>query len=240
MNSLCFDYGHGGDDPGAVYLGRKESEDVLSLGTEVAKDIRKRGITVDETRASDVNVTLRDRSDFENKKDYDYFISFHRNAFMKEMANGAETYIFSEASEKSKALASKLQAALVDVGFANRGVITANFHVLRESKAPAVLIEIGFIDNSRDNKLFDTKRTEIIKGIAKAILEQMGIDYIEESSTKKDMLAEALEVLVKSTIVNSPEYWLENAYPGKTVNGEYAATLIKRMADFISPKLSLT
>ena len=54
-----------------------------------------------------------------------------------------------------------MQRALVDVGFANRGVKAANFHVLRETKAPAVLIEIGFIDNSKDNKLFDSKFEKI-------------------------------------------------------------------------------
>jgi len=43
-------------------------------------------------------------------------------------------------------------------GFKNRGVKKADFYVLRETKMPAVLIEIGFIDNSIDNALFDIKR----------------------------------------------------------------------------------
>lgn len=67
------------------------------------------------------------------------------------------------------------------IGFANRGVKTANFHVLRETKAPSVLIELGFIDNNIDNNLFDGKRKEIIEILTKAILSQFGIDYKEES-----------------------------------------------------------
>ncbi|MFX4263134.1 N-acetylmuramoyl-L-alanine amidase family protein [Pelotomaculum propionicicum] len=242
MARLCFDYGHGGDDPGAVYLGRKESDDVLSLGMEVARDIRRHGVTVDETRTSDANVTLRARTDLESKQEYDYFISFHRNAFMKETASGAETYVFTEASEKSKALAFKLQAALVDVGFANRGVKTANFHVLRESEAPAVLIEIGFIDNSNDNNLFDSKRAEIVRGISKAILSQLGTIYIEETESEQpnDPLTDALNILVKNGIISSPEYWQENARSGKTIKGEYAALLIERMGAFILTKLPST
>ena len=239
MNRLCFDYGHGGGDPGAVYLGRKESDDVLSLGKDIAKIIRRHGVTVDETRTADVNVPLRQRTDLENKQDYDYFISFHRNAFMKETASGAETFVFTEASEKSKAMASKLQAALADVGFADRGVKTANFHVLRESRAPAVLVEIGFIDNSQDNALFAKKYREIVKGISKAVLAQVGIKYLEaiEPGQPEDHLTDSLGVLVKNGIVSSPEYWQENARAGKTIKGEYAALLIDRMGEFVLSKL---
>jgi N-acetylmuramoyl-L-alanine amidase len=241
MNRLCFDYGHGGDDPGAVYLGRKESDDVLRLGTEVARDIRRHGVSVDETRTADIDVPLRQRTDLENKQAYDYFISFHRNAFMKEAANGAETYVFTEASEKSKALALKIQAAIADVGFSSRGVKTANFHVLRESRAPAVLVEIGFIDNSQDNALFDKKHREIVKGISKAVLAQVGMQYIEaaEPEQTSDSLTAHLGILAKNGIVSSPEYWRENARAGKTVKGEYAAVLIERIGEFVLSKFPL-
>jgi N-acetylmuramoyl-L-alanine amidase len=160
---LCFDYGHGGTDPGAVYQGRREKDDVLSLGKAVAKELRRHRVIVDETRTGDNTVSLRDRSNFENRKSYDYFISFHRNAFKPEQAKGVETYTYLNAGAKAKGLANKIQTALVGIGFANRGVKEANFHVLRETKAPAVLVEIGFIDNSSDNQIFDTKRNEIIK-----------------------------------------------------------------------------
>ncbi|WP_270474442.1 N-acetylmuramoyl-L-alanine amidase [Clostridium cochlearium] len=182
MARLCFDYGHGGEDSGACYKGRKESNDVLSVGKAVAAEVRRHGITVDETRISDTTVSLRERSNFENRNNYDYFISFHRNAFKPEKARGAETYTYLSASTKAKALAEKIQAGLVSIGFVNRGVKTANFHVLRETRCPAVLIEMGFIDNSGDNALFDSKRNEIVKAIAKAILAQVGISYVEYSA----------------------------------------------------------
>ncbi|NLI88936.1 MAG: hypothetical protein GX366_00795 [Epulopiscium sp.] len=59
----------------------------------------------------------------------------------------------------------------------SQGVKKANFHVFRETKAPAILIEIGFIDNTKDNIIFDTKFDEIIAAMTKAILEQVGIQY---------------------------------------------------------------
>lgn len=181
MSRLCFDYGHGGNDPGACYNGRKESNDVLEIGKEVAKEVRRHGVIVDEIRTTDTTLSLQQRSNYENKNNYEYFISFHRNAFKPEAATGVETYTYLNQDARSKAMADKIQAAIVNLGFANRGVKKANFHVLRETKAPAVLIELGFIDNSKDNSLFDSKKKEIIKAISKAILAQLGVTYKEES-----------------------------------------------------------
>lgn len=175
MTRLIFDYGHGGTDPGATYKGRKEADDVLSIGKAVAAEVRRHGVTLDETRTTDKTVTLRERSNLENRKKYDYFISFHRNAFQPEKAKGVETFLFTTGSAQAKQLAERIQKELVAVGFTNRGVKRANFHVLRETKAPAVLIEIGFIDNTADNQLFDRKRKQIVEGIARAILTQVGV-----------------------------------------------------------------
>lgn len=181
MSRLCFDYGHGGNDPGACYNGRKESNEVLVIGKEVVNEVRRHGVTVDEIRTTDTTLSLQQRSNYENKNNYDYFISFHRNAFKPEAATGVETYTYLNQDSRSKAMADKIQAAIVNIGFVNRGVKKANFHVLRETKALAILIELGFIDNSKDNSLFDSKTKEIIKAISKAILAQLVIAYKEES-----------------------------------------------------------
>lgn len=143
-------------------------------------EIRRHGVTVDETRTSDTTVSLNNRSAFENKNTYDYFISFHRNAFKPEKAEGVEVYTYLNAGAKAKKLAHVVQKSLIALGFIDRGVKEANYQVLRETKAPAILIEIGFIDNSKDNNLFDSKKNEIIKAISKAILSELGIVYKEE------------------------------------------------------------
>ena len=182
MIKLCFDYGHGGEDPGATYNGRRESDDVLKIGKEVAKEVRSHGVIVDETRTNDATVSLKDRSAFENRSNYDYFISFHRNAYKPESARGVETYTYLNPGVKSQSLSRRIQDSLVSLGFIDRGVKTANYHVLRETKSAAILIEIGFIDNTKDNNLFDEKRNEIIKVLAKAILMQVGVNYVEASS----------------------------------------------------------
>ena len=177
---LDFDYGHGGADSGANYKGRKESDDVLSLGKAVASEVRRHGVIVDEARTSDVALNLSARSTFENKKNYDYFIAFHRNAFQPEKAQGVETFTYPHSSVKAKQLAAKVQSSLVEIGFVDRKLKEANFHVLRETKSAAILVEVGFIDNTADNKLFDSKRNEIVKALAKAILAQCGVKYIDK------------------------------------------------------------
>lgn len=179
MARLCFDYGHGGSDSGACYNGRKESMDVLYIGREVAAEVRRHGVIVDETRTTDANVSLNQRCNFENRQSYDYFISFHRNAFSPEKAAGVETYTYLNPSAKSKSLAGRIQAALVNLGFANRGVKQDNYQVLRETKAPAMLVEMGFIDNTQDNRLFDSKKNEIIQALGKAILAAVGVSYVQ-------------------------------------------------------------
>ena len=168
---ILFDYGHGGHDPGAVYKGRKEAQDVLRLGQAVAKRLRTAGIVIDETRTTDTAVSLDGRVKIELKKKYDYFISFHRNAFKPEHATGAEVYVYKAYNTKSRALARQIQQALVNIGFRDRGVKEADFYVLKHTKAPALLLEVGFIDNSSDNELFDKKFEWIAEGIAKAILD---------------------------------------------------------------------
>ena len=171
---LLFDYGHGGTDPGATYNGRKEADDVLRLGQAVAKKLREQSITVDETRTTNQHLTLQQRAKIEHKKNYDYFISFHRNAFKPEVANGVEVFVY-QPSSKAKPLAEDIQNALVNIGFRNRGVKTASFYVLKNTKAPAILLEVGFIDNTNDNKLFDTKFNNITNAITSAITKKTSI-----------------------------------------------------------------
>lgn len=192
MVKLCFDYGHGGVDLGASHNGRKESDDVLSLGRAVASEVRRHGIIVHETRTSDVTMSLKERGNFENRNTYDYFISFHRNAYEPEQAKGVETYTNLDSVGKAKGLAKRVQTSLLTLGFVDRGLREANFYVLRETKAPAVLVELGFIDSTNDNNIFDSKRNEIIKTLATAILAEVGVIYVEPSAPAKPISGQTL------------------------------------------------
>lgn len=173
MAKWLLDPGHGGTDPGATYNGRKESNDTLRLTLRVGELLKYNNQSVYYTRTSDDTVSLSGRSGMENSGDYDYFISIHRNAYKPETAKGVETYIYSKGG-KSEQLAIKVNDELVKIGFSNRGVKVANFHVLRETKAPAILIEVGFIDNSYDNDIFDANFEKIAVAIVKGCLSEIG------------------------------------------------------------------
>ncbi|KXZ39671.1 N-acetylmuramoyl-L-alanine amidase [Alkalithermobacter thermoalcaliphilus JW-YL-7 = DSM 7308] len=180
MIKIFIDAGHGGVDPGATYRDRLEKNDTLEIANLIADELKRHNITVILSRKDDVTVQLQERVNLANSNNADYFISIHRNAYVPEQSQGVETYIFENASIKSRQLAQKVQRGLVELGFRNRGVKTANFYVLRQTKMPAILIEIGFIDNSQDNKLFDSKKDEIVKSIVMSILDQVGIQYKEK------------------------------------------------------------
>ncbi len=183
---IIFDYGHGGKDSGATLGNRYEKDDNLKLGKDVKKILEKHGVQVDETRKGDETVSLSQRAVIANRKNYDFFISFHRNAFNGK-AFGVETYTYILKKPKAVELATNINNGMVKVGFHNRGVKNANFAVLRQTKADAVLLEVGFIDNVNDNKIYDDNYNMLVLEIAKAILKTLGISYIEGSSGSEDI-----------------------------------------------------
>ena len=160
----------------------------MLLGQAVAKRLRAAGVVIDETRASNTTLSLEQRVKMEVKKKYDYFISFHRNAFKPEVGTGAEVYVYKTANAKSKPLAAKIQSALVRVGLRDRGVKMADFYVLKNTRAPALLLEVGFIDNSADNKLFDSRFEAIVDGIANSIIEVTGVKKVSKCPTCGQMI----------------------------------------------------
>ena len=99
------------------------------------------------TRTADVYAPLRDRVFIANSMKADMFISIHVNASLKHNARGEEIWIY-PGSIKSARLADSI-ATFIDeiVPGKFRGIKEGKFYVLRKTKMPAVLIEVGFIDN---------------------------------------------------------------------------------------------
>jgi len=169
--TVVIDPGHGGHDFGAVSGGRRESDDTLRLSLAVRDLLQAQGQRVIMTRTSDVFVTLGERSEISNRNNADLFISIHRNSSTAASANGVDNYVFTTAPDRTVQNAFDVLDEVVDVGVQNnRGVMRSNFAVLRNTIAPSMLLEMGFITNARDNQLFDQNFNAYAVAIARGIM----------------------------------------------------------------------
>lgn len=174
MAKILFDVGHGGSDPGAVNGSRYEKNDVLKLALSVGRLIQNAGHTVHYTRTNDISLSLSARSYMENIGNYDYFISWHRDSF-NATSTGVTCYTYlGYSGKKDGQLARELVNAISGDIFYNRGVKEADFHVLRETKCPAVLVECSFISNPNDNNTFDANFNKLVNNAAQAICRVAG------------------------------------------------------------------
>ncbi|NMO97982.1 N-acetylmuramoyl-L-alanine amidase family protein [Paenibacillus lemnae] len=152
---VVIDAGHGAHDPGAISVSKKKEKDfALSLALKTAKLLQNdKNIDVVLTRSDDTFLELRDRVKIANNLKADVFISIHANAGPSS-ASGTET--FYERSS-SKSLANVIHKHMLKaVGLKDRKVKYGNFHVIRETNMPAILLEVGFLTNKTDeSKLFD-------------------------------------------------------------------------------------
>ncbi|MBP3950076.1 N-acetylmuramoyl-L-alanine amidase [Bacillus suaedae] len=157
---IAIDAGHGGKDGGAAYDGIVEKELVLDVALRVEKKLEAQGARVVMTRRDDTFIELVNRAKIANEANASSFISIHANGFRLESANGTETYWSKD--NNSKELATLIQNLLYqELGTTNRGVKSNDYSVLRNTKMPAVLVELGFLSNKSDSdKLKTTKYRE--------------------------------------------------------------------------------
>jgi len=175
---VALDAGHGGSDPGAVYNGRQEKDDVLRLAMEVGRILENSGVDVFYVRDDDIYETPFKKATDANNSGADLFVSLHRNSSeMPNQYSGAETLIFSNGGIKNN-LADNINSELASVGFTDLGIDNRpNLVVLKRTKMPAALVEVGFINSEKDNKLFDEKFNSIAQGIADGILTTLYQDF---------------------------------------------------------------
>ena len=173
---IVVDAGHGGADPGAVYDGRQEKDDTLSLALKVGERLKDYGIHVLFTRTTDVYQTPFEKAQIANNADADFFLSIHRNSSEDpNQYEGVETLVYDKSGVKLE-IAEAVDQALADLGFKNLGEKERpGLVVLRRTKMPAILIEAGFLNNDGDNALFDQTQDEIAQAIADAVASTLGI-----------------------------------------------------------------
>jgi N-acetylmuramoyl-L-alanine amidase len=150
-NVIIIDAGHGGKDPGAIGPSETKEKDInLEVTKLLSILLDYRGHSVKLTRTEDIYPTWEER--VESDKD-DLYISIHCNSAPNESAQGIETFHY-PSSKQGQELASHIQNNLIALtNRTNRGVKAANFCVLKETRCPAVLAELGFISNEEEERL---------------------------------------------------------------------------------------
>lgn len=171
FNTVVIDAGHGGHDRGArAYSGKHEKDLVLDTSRRLARILRASGLRVIETRTGDYFVPLGKRVEKLNRTRNAIFVSIHYNWAKRSSARGIETFYHSRNSSR---LAANIQDEMVRVyRTPNRGIKNRGFYVLRNSRRPAVLLELGFLSNKAENSIVQrsSTRQRLAESIARGIL----------------------------------------------------------------------
>jgi len=167
---IVIDAGHGGNDFGATMNGVSEKDMVLNIARQIKKASDKDGTyEVILTRSDDTSTTLTERTEQINKLNPEMVISLHINRTPEANTNKSGHEIFIQKTSESKSLAEKLSKKLGECSIKEE-----NLHILRNSKSPAVLVELGYINNIKEREYMNSSdgQREIAKKFADFINEQ--------------------------------------------------------------------
>jgi N-acetylmuramoyl-L-alanine amidase len=176
---IMLDAGHGYSTAGKrSFDGMREYEFTRKVAA-FAKEMLEtyQNTTVYFAHSDERDVPLQERTDAANRLNVDAYISIHGNAYGTTWndANGIETYLYLTKPQEAYELAQKIQQKLIALtGLRDRGLKTADFHVLRETHMTAVLSECGFYTNKHEEELMrtDTYQRTCAQAIVEGIVEQ--------------------------------------------------------------------
>ncbi|GAA4913611.1 N-acetylmuramoyl-L-alanine amidase [Stackebrandtia albiflava] len=177
---VYLDPGHGGSDPGAVGNGLQEKNLTLDIALRTRTLlVNNWGVTVRMSRTSDIYRSLSYRSSDANSWGASLFVSIHINAGG---GTGFESFRYTSTSSRTVNIHRALHPAVLSgmrsvASVTDRGLKTANFHVLRETSMSAILTENLFIDRASDAALLARAdfRAAIARGHAQGIANALGL-----------------------------------------------------------------
>ena len=192
MKKVFIGVGHGGSDPGAVANDFLEKDLNLSMALACREELERHGITVLMSREKDEDESLSGKINMCNKFAPDLALDIHNNAGG---GDGAEVY-HHHGGGTGKVLANHILDEIVKIGQNSRGAkIKKNasgrdsYAFIRDTAAPAVIVEGAFLDNKTDLQMIDTAAEQKNMGvaIAKGILKTLKIPYQSLQREEKRM-----------------------------------------------------
>lgn len=115
--------------------------------------------------------SLAARTAAANEWGADYFVSLHANASTNTAAKGSEGYVYALSSPAYPLAEAMLQGLFDSTGTVSHGVFARpTLYVLRKTKMPATLLELGFITNAEEAYAMNTDPESYARGIYNGIV----------------------------------------------------------------------
>lgn len=158
---VVIDPGHGGKDPGTHGTRLKMNEKDLALDTALRlnKLLEEAGFNTYMTRTDDTTLDLYGRPEVANGLNADAFVSVHYNWSKNPNVSGVETLYVDNDIRDNKTFARIVQQEMVNyLNTTGRKIVNRpNLVVIRKTNMPAILAEMGFVSNSREEELIATE-----------------------------------------------------------------------------------
>ena len=158
---VVLDAGHGGKDPGAISTNLKLKEKDLALDTvlRLNKLLEEAGFTTYLVRDSDTYVELYERAGVANELKADAYVSVHYNSHPDKNVSGVQVLYNADPNRDNKNFAKIMQEEMIkELKAVDRQIVERpNLVVIRETKMPAVLTEMAFLTNEKEEALVQTE-----------------------------------------------------------------------------------
>lgn len=170
--TIVLDAGHGGNDTGAIgNNGTYEKTIALKTAAAIKAQIETTGAKVIMTRSDDSYVGLATRANSPNKHGADAFVSIHFDSTEEpNSASGTSTYYYND-NDKDFATTINTQLA-TRMPLENHGIKYGDFQVLRDNTAPALLLELGYLNNNYDEATINTNdyRQKVAQAVTNGLI----------------------------------------------------------------------
>jgi len=230
--TIGIDPGHGGKDPGALgqFLGLEEKYVTLDVGLKLDELLQQRGLTTVLTRSSDQYLTLGERATVLNESGVDLVLSLHVNSAANTEARYVSAHVFQLGGKAEKAAAKLVEVVIRATGWESGGVKVNNFYMLRETTAPAVLLEMGFVSNEEQERLLNRSETRdlLARSLAEGITQIYGLEPPGDE-LQGHWAAEAIKTVINQGLMQG--YPDGSFQPEKPVSRAELAVVLVRLLE---------
>lgn len=167
---IMVDPGHGGKDNGTTGAkGTLEKHLTLKTGQLLYNKLKARGANVTLTRSNDQYHSLGTRVSMSHYQNVDAFISIHYDSVNNQSVRGITSYFY---HTNQRELASTVHQSIINqTGMNDRGFRFGDYHVIRENRQKAILLELGYLSNPTEELLLNTSQyqEQVTNGILKGL-----------------------------------------------------------------------